>query len=60
MVNGLNPDKAKLAVKWGRKAAGLFSKMAELPKDEFKVVRPFFLKGFSKKFVKWAFQKFPI
>jgi hypothetical protein len=33
MVNGLNPDKAKLAVKRGRKAAGLLKKMAELPRD---------------------------
>jgi len=37
-------------VRRGRKAAGLFGKMAELPKDKSKVVRLFFLKGFFKKY----------
>jgi len=32
------PNKAKLFVRWGRKAAGLLRrKMAELPKDELPV-----------------------
>jgi hypothetical protein len=34
--------------------------MAELPKDKSKVVRPFFLKGFSEKIMKWEIQKMPI
>ena len=34
MVNGMNPEKVKPFVRGGRKAAGLFNKMGELPKEE--------------------------
>jgi hypothetical protein len=47
MVNGLNPEKAKPFVRRGRKAVGpAKGGMAELPKDEPKVVRLFFRLGF--------------
>ena len=37
------PDKAKLFVRRGRKKpAGLYAKMAELPKGASQVARPFF------------------
>jgi hypothetical protein len=45
MINKDSPEKAKPSVRRGQKAAGteqLFS-MAELPKDEFQVVRHFYV-----------------
>ena len=42
-----NPDKTKLSVKRGRKAAGLITKMAELPKEEPWASRVFCYKSIS-------------